>query len=103
MCQVIEMVSFNLLSTSSEQEFIQASEKSQAFVSSLPGFLYRSLSHNEESGHWTDTVYWKSMEEAKSAGEQFMNCPDCQPLMSLIDPESVDMKHQVIKMSSCQG
>ncbi|MCW8334155.1 hypothetical protein J4N42_20130 [Vibrio sp. SCSIO 43135] len=103
MSQIVEMVKFSLLDTANEQEFITAAERSQQFVKSLPGFLYRSLSHNEETNVWTDTVYWQSMEEAKSAGEQFMACEDCQPLMSLINPESVDMTHQVIKMNSCEG
>jgi hypothetical protein len=41
------------------------------------------------------------MEAAKKAGEQFKSHADCQPLMALIEPNSVDMRHQLIKMSSC--
>ncbi|WP_295893383.1 hypothetical protein [uncultured Vibrio sp.] len=101
MSQVIEIVKFSLLDSANGSDLIQASEQSQEFVASLPGFLYRSLSHNEGNNSWTDTVYWNSMEEAKSAGEQFMASPHCKPLISLIDPATVDMSHQVIKMSSC--
>ncbi|WP_394246077.1 antibiotic biosynthesis monooxygenase family protein [Vibrio profundi] len=101
--QVIELVSFKLVHGTTQKDFIEAAEKSQKFVSTLPGFLYRSLSHNEEQDSWTDTVYWRSMEDAKSAGEQFMSCADCQPLMAMITPDSVNMQHQQIKMDSeCQ-
>ncbi|MEZ9232873.1 hypothetical protein AB4259_17505 [Vibrio amylolyticus] len=104
MSQVIEIVKFSLVEATSESALIEASEQSQQFVASLPGFLYRSLSHNEGNNSWTDTVYWNSMEEAKSAGEQFMASPHCKPLVSLIDPTSVDISHQVIKMDSgCQA
>ncbi|MGF1753146.1 hypothetical protein L4C33_06055 [Vibrio makurazakiensis] len=100
---VIELVSFKLVHGTKEQDFIAASETSQTFIGSLPGFLYRSLSHNVEKDSWTDTVYWRSMEDAKSAGEQFMASAACQPLLAMITPDSVDMQHQKIKMDSeCQ-
>ncbi|WP_265339821.1 hypothetical protein [Vibrio vulnificus] len=41
------------------------------------------------------------MDDAKNAGEQFTACPDCQPLMGLIEHPSLVMQHQLIKMSSC--
>ncbi|EWS66805.1 hypothetical protein Y702_24745, partial [Vibrio vulnificus BAA87] len=67
----------------------------------LPGFLYRSLSHDSTTNRWTDIVYWQTMDDAKNAGEQFTACPDCQPLMGLIEHPSLVMQHQLIKMSSC--
>ncbi|KGK21853.1 hypothetical protein DC58_14220 [Vibrio navarrensis] len=101
--QVIEMVSFKLIEGTSAQTYIAASEQSQAFVASQPGFLYRSLSHDTASDSWTDVVYWQDMEAAKKAGEQSKSHADCQPLMALIEPNSIDMRHQLIKMSSCNS
>ncbi len=102
MSNVIETVKYSLVAGATEQDLVAATKQSQTFISSLPGFLYRSLSQHEETGTWTDVVYWNSMEEAKAAGQQFETSEDCKPLMSLIDPASLDMKHEVIKMSSCQ-
>ncbi|MCG9682203.1 hypothetical protein L1D31_06425 [Vibrio sp. Isolate23] len=96
---VIEMVSFKLLSGTTPEELVEAANQSQKLVANLKGFQYRSLSHNEENNTWTDVVYWDSMEDAKAAGEQFVNCADCQPLMALIDSESVNMQHQILRMS----
>ncbi len=102
--QVIEMVSFALNEGVQEQDFVKAAKHSQTFISSLPGFLYRSLSFNATENTWTDIVYWQSMSHAKSAGEQFMESKECQPLIALINPESVLMQHQDIKMGcECQG
>lgn len=98
MKSVIEIVRFKLLENATADQLIAASEQSQKFVSSLEGFEYRSLSYDNDSDTWTDVVYWDSMDNAKSAGEKFMACEDCQPLMALIDPESVIMQHQSIKM-----
>lgn len=99
MKSVIEIVRFKLLNDVTADQLIAASKQSQKFVSSLDGFEYRSLSYDQESQSWTDVVYWDSMDNAKSAGEKFMSSEDCQPLMALIDPESVIMQHQSIEMS----
>lgn len=99
MKSVIEIVQFKLSQNATSEQLIAASEQSQKFVSSLQGFEYRSLSFDQDSNTWTDVVYWDSMENAKAAGEQFMACEDCQPLMALIDPDSVIMQHQSIMMS----
>ncbi|MCG9581039.1 hypothetical protein L1D13_10670 [Vibrio tubiashii] len=99
MKSVIEIVRFKLLENATSEQLVSASEQSQKFVSSLNGFEYRSLSFDQDSGTWTDVVYWDSMDNAKAAGEQFMASEDCKPLMALIDPESVIMQHQAIMMS----
>ncbi|EHU4913497.1 hypothetical protein M5225_003808 [Vibrio vulnificus] len=99
--QVIELVSYTLVEGVTEQDIVAATEQSQRFIATLPGFLYRSLSHDCTTNRWTDIVYWQTMDDAKNAGEQFTACPDCQPLMGLIEHPSLVMQHQLIKMSSC--
>ncbi|HAS8123930.1 TPA: hypothetical protein I7665_17630 [Vibrio vulnificus] len=99
--QVIELVSYTLVEGATEQDIVAATEQSHQFIATLPGFLYRSLSHDCTTNRWTDIVYWQTMDDAKNAGEQFTACPDCQPLMGLIEHPSLVMQHQLIKMSSC--
>lgn len=99
MKSIVEIVCFKLADNATSEKLIAASEQSQKFVSTQPGFEYRSLSFDNDSNTWTDVVYWDSIENAKKAGEQFVACPDCQPLMALIDPASVIMQHQTIMMS----
>lgn len=99
MDNIIEIVTFKLLPQSSHQALIDAAKQSQSVIADLPGFQYRSTSYNAEQDMWTDVVYWDSLDDAKSAGEKFMQCEECAPLLALIDPESVNMQHQTIKMS----
>ncbi len=101
MNETIEMVSFTLKPEATEQELIAASEKSQSFIRTLPGFLYRSLSKDVQTEKWVDVVYWDSLENAKAAGDQFMSSEVCLELLALIDKESVQMEHGSIKMSEC--
>ncbi|WP_070966061.1 hypothetical protein [Vibrio sonorensis] len=98
---VLELVSFKLNKGVTENDLLEAAEQSQKFVSTLPGFCYRSLSHNAETNEWTDSVYWSSMEEALNAGKQFPSSADCAPLMALIDAPTVKMQHSVVKMKTC--
>ena len=98
MDNVVEIVTFKLLENTDHEQLIEASKQSQKFIANLPGFQYRSTSYNSETDTWTDIVYWDSLESAKAASEKFDSSPDCQPLMALIDPQSVDMQHQSIKM-----
>lgn len=104
MQQVIEIVSYKPIATASEQDLVEASKQSDTFIATLPGFLYRSVSHNAEAQTWTDLVYWRSIEDAQFANDQFMQSADCKPLVALINQESLSMQHQVVKMSSeCQS
>ena len=97
---VIETVQFRLTNGETEQDFIAAAEQSQNFVKQQPGFLYRSLSHEAASNTWTDIIYWRSQADATNASKLFTQCEDCKPLMNLIEPESVEMKHHSVKMCS---
>ncbi len=104
MQHIVEIVSYKAVASASEQDLIAASEQSHKFIANLPGFLYRSVSHNTETQTWTDLVYWRTIEDAKAADEQFMQSADCKSLVALISQESLSMQHQVVKMSSeCQS
>lgn len=97
---IIEIVNFKLVDGAKEADFLAAAKQSQAFVEQLAGFLYRSLSVNENNGTWTDTVYWKTIMDAKVAAEAFWEHNECQAFMAFIEHKSVDMQHQSIKMDS---
>ncbi|EGQ7896391.1 hypothetical protein K2B98_003056 [Vibrio parahaemolyticus] len=97
---VIETVQFRLTSGTTEQDVIAAAKQSQTFVKNLPGFLYRSLSHEATDDVWTDIIYWRSMDDAKQAGKQIKQAVEFQSLLSMIDCESFELKHHNLKMCS---
>ncbi len=88
----IEMVSFKLNENATKAQMIATNSAMQTFLNQQPGFLYRSLSCDDQ-GQWFDVVYWASLEQAQQGGEAFMKSDACATLMPLIDAESCKMRH----------
>ncbi|WP_104402712.1 hypothetical protein [Vibrio penaeicida] len=95
--QVLEIVNYKVLDGVTESQLLEASDQITGFLKRSEGFLYRSLSYNQQKETWTDTVYWQDMEKAKAASKEFMTAPETQDYASKIEMESVDMQHQIIK------
>ncbi|MDD1795684.1 hypothetical protein L4D06_17820 [Enterovibrio makurazakiensis] len=100
---VVETVRFKLVEGTDIQAFVVAAEKTESFIRDFEGFQYRSLSYNADSQLWTDIVYWASMENAVAASEQFMSFEAAQQLVAFIDPTSLVMAHDYVKMSVCSS
>jgi hypothetical protein len=92
MNSTIEVVTFKLKNNVTAQQLELSHEGVNSFCVAQPGFLYRSLSEDDQ-GTWFDIVYWKDVESAKAAGEAFMADERCQNLSKLIDDTSVVMRH----------
>jgi hypothetical protein len=91
----IEMVSYQLKSAVSMEELERSHAQLNTFCLAQPGFLYRSVSQNEQQV-WFEVVYWRSMEDAKSAGEAFRLSLAGQSWLSIIDERSVKMQHRLV-------
>ncbi len=89
---VIELVTFRAKEGVKAQLIAKAANDMEAFLHSQEGFIYRSLSHDEDN-LWHDIVYWSSQEAANKASDNFMQHPQCQDLMAHIDPDTVRMRH----------
>jgi heme-degrading monooxygenase HmoA len=64
-------------------------------IESLPGFLgWQAVTSADDSQTFTDIVTWRSLADAKSAGEKMMADPACAPFMAEI-AEIVSMGHYV--------
>ncbi|EPJ45071.1 MAG: hypothetical protein OFPI_37770 [Osedax symbiont Rs2] len=92
MSTTIELVTFKLAEGVMPEQIVATNDTMQAFLVQQPGFIYRSLSQDEE-GQWFDIVYWIDRESAKVGGEAFMQSAACAALMPLIDGPSVVMRH----------
>jgi len=88
----IELVTFKLAQGVMPEQLIATNDAMQAFLSQQPGFIYRSLSKDED-GQWFDIVYWSDEASAKTGGEAFMRSAACASLMPLIEGPSVKMRH----------
>ncbi|MCJ8338493.1 MAG: hypothetical protein MJK10_08465 [Pseudomonadales bacterium] len=88
----IELVTFKLAEGVKPEQLVATNDAMQAFLTQQPGFIYRSLSQDED-GQWFDIVYWLDQTSAKTGGEAFMRSAACAALMPLIDGPSVVMRH----------
>lgn len=92
----IEMVTFKPKAGITAQQLIDTGPAMEAFLREQPGFIYRSLS-TDDDGLWHDIIYWQTQENATAAGEQFMNHSAGQALMALIEMSSTKMRHMQAK------
>ncbi|NNE53866.1 MAG: hypothetical protein HKN30_15870 [Sulfitobacter sp.] len=58
--------------------------------------LSRRLSCDAE-GIWTDHITWRSMKEAKETAATLMQDPAAAPMMAMIAPEGVSMRHAAVQ------
>lgn len=93
----VECVSFRLRAGVSDDAFLAVNTKAQAFLRTLSGFKKRELMRDGDG--WLDIVHWASRELAIAAAQKFPTAPECQEMMSMLDPSTVQMRHLDIAMS----
>jgi len=96
---VIEAVTFKLLPTVSDAEFLKAAEAASTFLKFCDGFVRRHLSKGED-GVWLDHVEWRSLSTAKAASAAFLDHAPLKPFMQAIDMASATMSHNTLLMAA---
>ncbi|MBE1275778.1 hypothetical protein [Enterovibrio baiacu] len=99
MDNIVETVRFKLKEGTEVQTFLAAAEGTLPYISGCEGFVYRSLSLNEETQEWTDIVYWTNLTNAQAASNNFMQDAGAQKMVSHIDGATLVMAHESVKMS----
>ena len=94
-----EVVTFNLREGVERDAFLASVDAMTAWVRGQPGFLSRDLIEAGD-GEWIDVVRWADMNTAKAAAAAAMQAPECGPMMSLIAPTSVQMRHGSLALQS---
>jgi hypothetical protein len=92
---VLEVVTFRLAEGVSDAAFLAAAEATAAPLRRQPGFVARSLTRRADGG-WTDLVTWTSLSAATAGAEAMMADPAFGPFVALIDPASVEMRHDAL-------
>jgi hypothetical protein len=87
---VMAIYKFTLSSGINDTDFLQASEKVQAFLSAQSGFQYRSIAKTE-SNEWLDVNYWNDRSLLSELDEAFNNHKDCQAFLSMINLETMSV------------
>ena len=64
-------------------------------IEAFPGFLgWQAVTSTEDPTSFADIVTWKSLEDAKAAGEKFMTGPAIAPFMAEV-AEVISMGHYI--------
>lgn len=94
---VAEIVTFRLVEGTDPAAFVAAADEMGPFLRSTGAMLARTLS-SDETGLWTDHITWISLNAATTAAREMFQRPEAQPVMSMIDRDSIDMRHAPIRL-----
>ena len=93
---LVETVEFKLSAQGSKQQLLEGFKESNQWLAQKPEFIYRSISHNAKTDTWVDIAYWRSVEVAKQAEDEFISEPKTQLFMQQIDFDSVKMNKSLV-------
>lgn len=89
---VIELVQFKKKNQFTDKELIEAGKAINSVLSDFPGFITREQARSG-ANDWLDIVHWKNMECAVNASKEVMNIEICLSYFSMIEDETVQLKH----------
>lgn len=84
---VVEIVLFRLREGVSHEDLLQAADALMPDLRRMSGYIKRELLCGA-SGQWVDLVYWRSLNEALAAAEQFKTLSSARPFNAMIEPPS---------------
>jgi hypothetical protein len=93
--RVLETASFRLMPGTDVATFLEAAAKTEASLRARGSIVRRLLSRNA-SGGWSDVIEWTSMDDALAAAEAVMQDPAFALFGTMIDPDTVQMRHAPI-------
>jgi hypothetical protein len=93
--QVAEVVTFRLLDGADPSAFVSAAAAIDPILRKSGAVLGRTLSMDDD-GLWTDHIVWTDLQSAQTVAEQMMADPAAAPMMSMIAPDDVALRHAKI-------
>lgn len=96
---VAEIVTFRLIDGANANEFASAANALTPFLAQTKAAGARVLSVGED-GVWTDHIQWSSLAAAKDAAARLMSLPEAAPMLAMIDPDTVTMRHAPILLAT---
>lgn len=92
---VAEIVTFRLIQGTAPADFVHAARALEPLLRDTGHVRSRTLSVDPD-GLWTDHIEWSSMAVAKQTAAAMMTDPAAAPMMQMIDPDHVQMRHAKI-------
>jgi len=96
---IAEIVRFRLIPGADSGDFAAAAQGVGIWLDSRTGYLRRSLSLGPD-GALSDVILWADMAAAESAAAAMMADPAVARFMAMIDPATVEMRHEHVLVTS---
>lgn len=93
MTEIHEIVVFKLRADADVEAFRRDIPATDQFLRERPGFIDRTLLHEQDGERWVDMVRWASVEDAMSAFAEFERTLGNTAFVTAIDPDSVVAVH----------
>ena len=95
---LIEVLQFKLKAETNVDEFLKANKQAEdKQVATIPGFLSRQTSVNEE-GIWMIVVHWADKAALDKSLATFMEAEATQTFLSLMDSNTMSMSVFTVRM-----
>jgi hypothetical protein len=96
--QVMEIIFFKTKSDVSDDVVKNAVEKTTSVLQQTDGFLSRQLGATQNREQWADILFWENLESAQKATSIFMEHPDCQEFINMVEEEQIQVIHLEVLM-----
>lgn len=95
---LIEVLQFKLKAEAKVDEFLKANKQAEdEQVTTIPGFLSRQTSVNEEDT-WMIVVHWADKAALDKSLATFMEADATQPFLALMDSDTMSMSIFTVRM-----
>lgn len=89
---IVEQVVFRLRPGTRSATFVEANDAVDLWLAKQPGFRGRQLSVAGD-GTYVDIVWWTDRDSAEAAAAAFPGVPEAGAMMSMIEPEGMELRH----------
>lgn len=96
---VIKTYKFSLKPSVTDADFLDVNTKIQTFLSSLPGFQYRSVAKTKE-GQWIDINYWENEAALEKVEQAFEAEETAKLFIDMVDLASMEATQASVLLSS---
>ncbi|MCA3695364.1 hypothetical protein [Aquidulcibacter sp.] len=96
--ETLEIVTFKTVPTVTPEAVLVAAQGMLPWLKTVPGFLSRHMARAEDD-QWVDCVRWDSKANALAAADAIMTAPGAADFMSVIEPNSVVMRHYHVALT----
>lgn len=91
--KILELAIFKLAPGTGRADFLREVEASSLALNGYPGFLERTLYHDERNNQWFDILMWDEMESALTAAQLMLEDEQTQGFLRCLQKNATKLYH----------